>query len=89
MNKKNLIMAALAAVVLLIVGNRLLFSPEPTPAGVEVQMLELPTDLPARNSQEQLDNTLSALDQLSEAYNLTPEQQAEVRRIIESANNLP
>ena len=89
MDKKTLLIG-IGILILLGLGQRLLLSaPEPAPVAAPVQLPDLPSDRPARTSTEALDNTLSALDQLSEAYNLTPEQQQEIRRIIESANYAP
>ena len=44
---------------------------------------------PPRNATEAIGRDLEALQQLSRAYDLSPEQERAIRDIIESANNSP
>lgn len=92
LNAKSFLMGV-AVVLLVLVVHRLLNPPQIIPVETVTEVIqqvpELPELPPARSQSQALNNTLTSLDQLSEAYGLTDEQKREIRRIIESAEYTP
>jgi hypothetical protein len=91
-NAKSFLMGV-GVMLLLVLVHRLLNPPETVPVIPEseiiVQVPDLPPEPVARTQAQAMNNRMSTLGELREAYDLTAEQEREIRRIIESAEYAP
>lgn len=92
LNAKSFLMGVGVALLLLLV-HRVLNPPQTVPVVPEseiiVQVPDLPPEPVARTQRQAMNNRMETLGQLREAYDLSPEQEQEIRRIIESAEYAP